>query len=316
MCSIRIWQPYVAQEVACDIRYVHKEQRTHFKSLRIQISTNNRHVQEIVYKSQNSLWIFSILISSPTDKLLTLKATMVLQVLMGISLITLFNLCCTQQAGPVPSPISPLTVTNTSSISSPEYAFPKYKHSSFDVESNWAFCNLTEKQILPNDTISDYAPYINEALQSLKNTGGAVRLMDGSYPISSQINMVSNSCIVGAGMHRTIIVVKDASVFDQAGGVVMGAGGERISLIGFVSFYFHFLFVLTLTFFRFIQLPALVDHRRKFSAPVQRWRPASSRRLLPARELRMDEKHTLHAEHPSRFRRDRYRRAQSGTRLL
>jgi len=85
-----------------------------------------------------------------------------------------------------------------------------------------------------NETITDYAPLINSALQSFRATGGAVRLMNGSYPIASQIKMYSNTCLMGAGVHLTLLVVKDAASFDQAGGVVMAEFAERVSLIGLV----------------------------------------------------------------------------------
>lgn len=177
-----------------------------------------------------------VLLSTHFTVLLTLEATMVLLVLMGISLITLFNLCYTQQDAPMRTPNFPWTVPNTSSFSSLDDAFSKYTHSSFNVSTNYDICVIDEKAIPLNDTITDYAPYINEALESLKETGGTVRLMKGSYPISSQIKMVSHSCLLGAGMHKTILVVTDAAVFDAAGGVIMSESGERISLIGFVSY--------------------------------------------------------------------------------
>ena len=106
---------------------------------------------------------------------------------------------------------------------------------SFDTRGNWAYCLkfVIDLPLIPQ--ISDYAPAINSALETAANIGGgSVRLGAGVYPIGKNIVMPSYTCLIGAGMNRTVIRVNDGiNNLGNRAGYIRSRLAEKVTLHGF-----------------------------------------------------------------------------------
>lgn len=106
---------------------------------------------------------------------------------------------------------------------------------SFDVRVNWAICNRFVMDIPLRAHIVDYAPVLSAALRVLNLLGGgSVRLQRGVYPISGNVYIPSNTCILGKGVDNTVLRVNNhiKPIYPHAGHL-RSRRESRISLHGF-----------------------------------------------------------------------------------
>lgn len=106
------------------------------------------------------------------------------------------------------------------------------QHSSFDINHNWEICNSHYVDVPLQPNISDYAPIITKATAMLNTTGGSVRLARGIYRVTEPIQLLSHTCIIGAGMEETFVVLTGHAPAFSDKGVIRATKGEYVSIIG------------------------------------------------------------------------------------
>lgn len=102
---------------------------------------------------------------------------------------------------------------------------------SFNVKGNLAYCRKRTIRINVDGT-SDYTTKFNKALASLgKSGGGRLLLGKGTFPHSGQIAIPSYVCLVGSGMGRTIIKLKNNSKKFKYSGSIRSIHTERVTVM-------------------------------------------------------------------------------------
>lgn len=92
----------------------------------------------------------------------------------------------------------------------------------FDIEANCiSKCKLNDYiNIVWSKSITDYASLLQSALDELSVDGGTLYLNAGTYIVSTQLEMSSNTCLIGADTNTTIIKLMDAALPFQQSGLV------------------------------------------------------------------------------------------------
>lgn len=93
---------------------------------------------------------------------------------------------------------------------------------SFNTNVNRKYCRNSVLKINLVRGKKDYRKRIQRALDTLRDRklGGTLRLSRGTFPIKGQLHIYSYTCLVGAGMNKTVIkVASDAANFKTSGAV-------------------------------------------------------------------------------------------------
>ncbi len=72
----------------------------------------------------------------------------------------------------------------------------------FDPAKNLAYCDRHTISVKFDPAVKDYSPIINKAFKDLRASnpaGGTLLLGPGVFPIATQLEMYSYSCLIGAG---------------------------------------------------------------------------------------------------------------------
>lgn len=107
----------------------------------------------------------------------------------------------------------------------------------FSTGKSWAICMSAFKNIttLSNTVSADYGKLINDSLKALAATGGgSVLLGNGTFDFTAPIEVPTNTCIVGVGIGKTILRVKDKSwPYYPFKGVLYSSKSQNTSFVGF-----------------------------------------------------------------------------------
>lgn len=105
----------------------------------------------------------------------------------------------------------------------------------FATGASWAICMKAFKNITTLSATTDFGALINNSLRDLAATGGgSVLLAAGSYDFTPPIAVPTNTCIVGAGITKTTLRVKDESwPYYPLKGALYSTKTQNTSFVGF-----------------------------------------------------------------------------------
>lgn len=103
---------------------------------------------------------------------------------------------------------------------------------SFDTRENLKYCDNSEESIVFDASVKDYHNAIQHKLDLLeeRSGGGTLRLSEGTFTISNQLSVYSRTCLIGAGMNKTSIRVRDKSENFRRSGTVRTYQTERVTV--------------------------------------------------------------------------------------
>lgn len=111
------------------------------------------------------------------------------------------------------------------------------KPASFDILENWNICSKNStllKVELPAKKYNHDKAF-EDALKLLPKEGGTLKLEKGTYLVSRPVVLPENSCLIGAGMSKTIIRLAEKSTpFKTQGdakGILSCSKNSRVSII-------------------------------------------------------------------------------------
>lgn len=110
-----------------------------------------------------------------------------------------------------------------------------YNGKSFDVAPVWNYCLRDSKEFSVDKNVSDYGALLSTTLRRLKaDGGGAVRLRDGVYPVTSSIIIQDRTCLLGDSVDGAVLrVMNKATSSSPTRGVVSGDGVKNAVLRDF-----------------------------------------------------------------------------------
>lgn len=108
------------------------------------------------------------------------------------------------------------------------------KPSSFKYSDNWKYCQKDITDLKPNSAILNHEVEFNKIFaEKAQNGGGAIRLSEGTFIISGKIEIPEKCCLLGAGMSRTIIRLRNkAKPFFPVKGLVSCSKASHVTVIG------------------------------------------------------------------------------------
>lgn len=99
-----------------------------------------------------------------------------------------------------------------------------YASRPFNVSVRWQHCLSSRVELAANETVADYGALLSAELGRLSVLGGgAVRLLDGTYPVKSPIIFGNNTCLLGESLNGVVLeVANDAPESPASRGVLHG----------------------------------------------------------------------------------------------